>query len=328
MRKSVLILNTGGTISMRATERGFAPDPDFLGRLKNVVADPDFAPGLDVQFAEMTPLLDSSNMEPGDWRRIADEITRLGEKADGVLLLHGTDTLAFTASALSFLLEPSRLPVIITGSQIPMSEADSDGLANVQGALAALAEDRSRDVFVWFGGRLMKGNRTTKVHSFGLAAFDAPRMRGRDAKPGELRAALPNVEEGRAMAQVGLLKLYPGISGAVVDALVDSGLQGLVMECYGAGNGPDLNTGFMAALKRAVDTGVVVVAVSQCHFGSVDLYRYATGRALADIGIISGSDMTVEAAVTKLQVLLSLTSDIPAVAEVMTQDLRGEVTIT
>lgn len=326
MGKSVLILNTGGTISMNATERGFMPDPAFLDRLKEMLSAPGFAPALDIQFTEMTPLLDSSNMEPRDWRRIADEISRLGPSVDGVLLLHGTDTLAYTASALSFLLEPASLPLVVTGSQIPLSQPDNDGLANIQGALAALAEDRSRDVFVFFGGRLMKGNRTTKVHSFGFEAFDAPRMRGRNARPGELRAALPAVDDARGMARVGLLKLYPGVDGAVVDAMVDSGFQGLVMECYGTGNGPDLNEGFMAALRRATEAGVVVVAVSQCHFGSVDLYRYATGRALAEAGVVSGFDMTVEAAFAKLQVLLSLTPDIAAVRDAVAQDLRGELT--
>ncbi|HND99601.1 MAG TPA: asparaginase domain-containing protein, partial [Plasticicumulans sp.] len=247
----------------------------------------------------------------------------------------GTDTMAYTASALSFMLEGLTKPVILTGSQIPLCAARSDARDNLLDALILAGSSAIPEVMIAFGGTLLRGNRTTKVQSEGLRAFASPNA-GALAELGiDIRihrervrspAGVPFRLRPYSSAEVAAVRLFPGITGDFLARLLAPPLAGLVLEAYGAGNGPARDPAILAALAAACARGVVVVVVTQCLEGRAELGVYAAGSALARAGCIGGADMTAEAALTKLAYLFAVGLDPAAVRAEIARDLRGELT--
>ncbi|MFT4553001.1 MAG: L-asparaginase [Chlamydiales bacterium] len=338
MKKRIYIAYTGGTIGMRKSNGVYHPDPGFLA--KQMAAIPQLKdpriPDFDV--CEYDPILDSSQMAPGDWLKIAEDIAGKYADYDGFIVLHGTDTMAYSASALSFMLHNLCKPVVFTGSQIPLAEVRSDAQENLINALLIASEENITEVSLYFGNKLFRGCRSVKVNADGLNAFASPnfpplakagvnievrkdlilpcKIKGIDAPPLKIGPIKNPV--------VGALRLFPGISGELVRNITQNPLQGLVLETYGAGNGPETE-GFLGALKEATDRGVVIVNVTQCQRGNVTS-TYAAGKALENVGVICGYDMTAEAALTKLFFLLNEGYQGEDLKNLMQTNLRGELT--
>ena len=311
------------------------------------LADPRM-PGYDIH--EYDPLLDSSNMRPADWVRIGQDIVAHYDAYDGFIVLHGTDTMAYTASALPFFLQGLRKPVIVTGSQIPLCEIRNDARANLITSMLIAAEYPVPEVCLCFGGKLLRGCRAVKVDADGLDAFDSPKypplgimgveiqidpthvQSQADPCPGTASMHRVAPEDGvslaapRAEATVGAFRLFPGLSPDLLRNMLRPPLQGLVLEAYGVGNGPDRDAAILEALAEATAHGVVIVAITQCLRGAVHLGEYAAGSALAKAGVISGHDMTAEAALCKLFYLFSQGLPPETVAVRMAEDLCGELT--
>ncbi len=338
-RKTVSIIYTGGTFGMRPSDRGYAPASDLgaLIRERTPEIGADTMPAYEL--SEYDPPLDSANATPRHWYELASRIRQSGDRFDGFVVIHGTDTLAYTASALSFLLGDFGKPVIVTGSQIPLCEVRSDAQLNLISAIQAIATGRLEEVCVCFGRHILRGNRTTKVNATELDAFASPNFPplaeiGTDLRFGEGNALPAGAERLGDSAPdyrdcgIAVLRLFPGIPGALVDAMVDTGIAGMVLRCYGVGTAPTSDAGFLASVKRAIDAGVIITAVSQCQEGSVSLGRYAAGSALLDAGVVSGFDMTSEAAFTKLHALHALGLAPARIAALMQENLRGELTAT
>ncbi|PKQ21115.1 MAG: L-asparaginase 1 [Actinobacteria bacterium HGW-Actinobacteria-6] len=335
MSDSVLVLHTGGTIGMVDTPDGSAPAPAALAPyLEDIVANSqgELPP---ISFMELDPLIDSSNATPDTWCTIARILYDRREDHAGFVVLHGTDTMVYTSSALSFLLPDFGKPVVVTGSQIPIARARSDGRQNLIGALQVAARPDVPEVSLLFGEFLLRGNRAMKVDAFGLDAFESPRcaplaklgadivvnrslVRASAGEPGLMAARLGNVAA---------VRLFPGFSASILANICRPPLRGLVVEAYGAGNGPSDDREFLAAIERAVADGIAVVVVTQCVRGSVKPGAYATGSALMRAGAVPGFDMTSEAALTKLAVLLGQGLDALTVRRMMQQDLAGELTL-
>ena len=337
MKKRVYIAYTGGTIGMRKTVDGYAPAPGYLA--EQMAAMPELGherlPAYTIH--EYAPLLDSANMTPGDWRKIAEDIAANYDAYDGFIVLHGTDTMAYTASALPFMLQGLAKPVILTGSQIPLCEVRNDARENLITAMLIAADYAIPEVCLYFGDKLMRGCRTVKVSADDFAAFASPNFPplGTVGIDIEIRwewvlppPAVPGPVAVRAWGEpvVGALRLFPGISAEVVRHILQPPLQGLVLEAFGVGNGPDNNPAFLATLAEATDRGVVIVDCTQCLAGTVDLSGYAAGSALAKVGVISGFDLTAEAALAKMFYLFSQELPVAEVKRLMQTNLRGELT--
>jgi L-asparaginase len=348
MSKRLYIAYTGGTIGMVRTPDGYAPAPGFLAA--QMAAMPELAdprmPAYDIH--EYDPLLDSSNMRPVDWVRIGQDIVAHYDAYDGFLVLHGTDTMAYTASALPFFLQGLRKPVIVTGSQIPLCEIRNDARANLITSMLIAAEYALPEVCLYFGGKLLRGCRAVKVDADGLEAFDSPKYPPLGVAGVEIQidptcghsgstppsaaigreAELPGIwlAAPRSEATVGAFRLFPGLAPDLLRNVLQPPLQGLVLEAYGAGNGPDRDAALLTALAEATSRGVVIVAITQCLRGAVHLGEYAAGSALAKAGVISGHDMTAEAALCKLFYLFSQGLPSEQVAARVGEDLCGELT--
>ena len=336
-RKTVSIIYTGGTLGMRRSQKGYAPARDLDSLIRKRMPELGAESMPDYVLTEYEHPLESSNATPQHWYQLADQIKGAGDRFDGFCLIHGTDTLAYTSSALSFLLGNFRKPVILTGSQIPLCEVRSDAQLNLISAVQAIAANRLREVCVCFGRHILRGNRTTKVNAIELDAFYSPNFPplaeiGTELRFTEFnfRPSLNRVFDDQSPAyrdcNIAVLRLFPGIPATLIDAIVEIGAAGLVLRCYGVGTAPTSDKEFLAALQRASDAGVIVVAVSQCQEGSVSLGRYAAGSSLQDVGGLSGFDMTTEAAYTKLHALFGTGRHHTAVAALMQKNLCGELT--
>jgi len=337
MRKRVYIIYTGGTIGMRPTPEGYAPAPGYLAA--QIMSMPELKSDLmpEVEIQEYDPLLDSANMTPEDWYKIARDIGTHYNNYDGFIILHGTDTMAYTASALPFMLQGLGKPVVLTGSQIPLCEVRNDARANIITALTVAANFDIPEVCLCFGNQLLRGCRSVKVSADGLDAFASPNLPSLGDIGVDIRIhrelVLPAPSTGNTLqvyelkqVSVGALPLWPGIPAQVVRNFLQPPLKGLVLRAYGVGNGPTNNPDFLAALEEATARGVVIVDCTQCLRGSVHLGDYATGSALAKAGVISGYDMTAEAALAKLSYLFSQSLPVEEIKKLMQTNLRGELT--
>ncbi|KAI9488399.1 asparaginase-domain-containing protein [Zychaea mexicana] len=285
---------------------------------------------------EYDPLLDSCNMTMDDWVRIARDIEANYEYFDAFIVLHGTDTMAYTASALSFLLEDLGKTVIITGSQVPLTEVRNDAIDNLLGAITIAGHFLIPEVCLYFNQKLYRGNRTSKISAVDFDAFDSPNLPALVELGIDIHVKWPLVLRPTQIAKfrshkvlnrnVASLRLFPGINESTVRAFLAPPIQGVVLETYGAGNAP-ARPDLLAALKEACDRGVVIVNCTQCRKGLVT-DSYATGRQLAAIGVVAGADMTPECALAKLSYLLGKApDDPPQVRRMMTKNIRGELTV-
>ncbi len=338
MRKRLYIAYTGGTIGMCRTADGYTPAPGFLAAQMAEMPelrDPRM-PVYDIN--EYTPLLDSSNMTPGDWIRIGQDIVEHYDAYDGFIVLHGTDTMAYTASALPFLLQGLRKPVILTGSQIPLCEIRNDARANLITCMLIAAEHPVPEVCLYFGNKLLRGCRSVKADADGLDAFESPNYPplgtvGVDIEIDWSHVRAAPASETLTLAAlaaeattVGAFRIFPGLAPALLRNVLQPPLRGLVLETFGVGNAPDRDEAFLDAIREATGRGVVIVNCTQCLRGSVHQGEYAGGAALARAGVVSGRDMTAEAALCKLFYLFSSGDTAEEVKARIAESLCGELT--
>lgn len=332
--KKVCIIYTGGTIGMTKTSKGYAPCKGFLE--KKLLETEDFhndkLPQWDI--VELSPLLDSSNMTVREWNIIAEEIEKRYDDYCGFVVLHGTDTMAYTASALSFMLENLNKPVVLTGSQIPLCEIRSDGRDNLIEALMIASDGKAREVCLYFGGRLLRGNRATKYSADGLEAFKSPNclylaeagieikysnalLRDTGNKPLKVTKLQP--------VPIGVIKIFPGIQFELFEPIMTDKLKGIVIETFGAGNVPGGEYQLLPIIKKAIANGTVITVCTQCPSGKVTLGAYETSMMLKDAGAVCGYDLTTEAAVAKLYYLFSRGYDNTQIKTLMETDICGEL---
>ena len=334
----VLMLYTGGTIGMQPSPQGYVPCAGLAERLAAHLAlgDPYRLPAFDV--VEMQPLIDSAELMPEAWNRLVALLESHWPRYDAFVVLHGTDTMAYSAAALSFMLGALNKPVIFTGSQIPLGKPRSDALNNVVSALQLAAHPAAPcEVTLAFHDRLLRGNRARKVRTQGLDAFDSPNFPWLAElgigisfpQPSALLSGLPNLApidvDDEAVA---VLPLHPGMSLRRAKALLeDEALKGLVLYSYGVGNPLSFEGELLNALSAANERGVALLNVTQCAQGEVVQGAYATGAALKKTGVIAGGDITLEAAVAKLTVLLGQGVSGPALRKALSTPIRGEASV-
>ncbi|MDF0731321.1 asparaginase [Pseudomonas entomophila] len=323
--QNLLVLYTGGTIGMLQTPAGLAPAGGFDARMREHLAQRTDAPQLQWTLRELNPLLDSANMQQTNWLAMRDAIVEAVERDghDGVLVLHGTDTLAYSAAALSFLLLGLRVPVLLTGSMLPAGAPGSDAWDNLCGALALFESGLEDGVQLFFHGQLLHGCRASKLRSEAFDAFAAP-ARHREGERAETIPAALGYRQPRVPVNLAVLPVFPGLAAEHLRGLFDAGVQGLVLECYGSGTGPSDDQALLDVLHDARQGGVVIVAISQCPEGSVVFDTYAAGSRLRDTGLVSAGGMTREAALGKLFALLGAGLDVQAAEHWFALDLCGE----
>lgn len=338
----VLVIYTGGTIGMQAGPQGLTPGGDFATRMQRALATlpagkRQLLPDVDV--ISYSPLIDSSATTPLDWQTLADDIRARHADYAGVVVVHGTDTLSWTASSLAFQLRELERPIIVTGAMHPLETPGSDALDNLYGALRFAMGSAPAGVAVYFAGRLLHGARATKQHASANDAFISPNapplsecMNGQLAhkplKPAD-KEVLPTGKmpaDYRRVAQGEVIRiaLWPGMAAWQLDAwLNDPRVKGALLQLWGAGNMAD-DPALIDVLKQANDQGKLITAVSQCPHGSVDMGAYAAAQGLVQAGVLSGADMTPEAAYTKLVHLLALPLDNATRRAAFMTSLAGE----
>lgn len=338
-KKNVYIAYTGGTIGMKEVDGVLVPCPGYLQQQMEQMPelhDPGM-PHYDIH--EYEPLLDSSNMTPEDWVKIAEDIKQHYDQYNAFIVLHGTDTMAFTAASLSFMLENLDKTVIVSGSQIPLEKPRNDARLQLT-TILQICQDETPipEVTIFFNSNLLRGNRSTKAHADRFVAYESPNfpLLGQAGINVKVNRELvrPTVSPRHSPfrchrinnSSIAALRLFPGMSSQLLAKVVAPPLQGLILETFGVGNAPS-EPSFLDVLRQANDRGVVIVNVTQCFSSTVNQGDYATGSGLAKAGVISGYDMTCEAALTKLFFLFTQYPDRQTlVKEKMQENLRGELT--
>ncbi len=342
VRSSILIIYTGGTIGMKTDEATGALVPfDFSGIYEEFPSLKRLHVDIDVH--TMPQLIDSSNVRPADWCAIAGVLRDNYERYDGFVILHGTDTMSYSASALSFMLENLAKPVVFTGSQIPIGVLRTDGRENLITAIeiaGARIGGRAAvpEVSLLFHNRLYRGNRTRKCSAEELDAFSSPNCPPLAEVGVKISYNLPHIARPEQVTcplniatmlseGVAIVKLFPGIGEYTLRAILSvEGLRGVVLETYGAGNAPTSDW-FLNLMRETVERGVVVLNVTQCDNGSVEMQIYETGQRLRAAGVVSAHDMTTEAAITKLMYVLGKNLPVEQSMELLARPLRGEFTL-
>lgn len=336
MKKHICIIYTGGTIGMVPSENGYVPNSrSFLENLQAIpdLRDPEMP---DWEVVEFSPLLDSSNIAVHEWNEIGRAIADRYELFDGFVVLHGTDTMAYSASAVSFMLEHLSKPVIFTGAQIPLCQMRSDGRENIINSMVIAASGQVHEVCIYFNGMLLRGNRCVKRSSDQFGAFESPNYPPLAHAGIEIQyqhSAMLPLQSGQMRFQpfqalpIGVVKVFPGIQFQLFESIMTDKLKGVVLESFGAGNIPSAEqNALLPIIQKAYQSGTIITVCSQCTQGAVSLGTYATSKALHDIGAVNGGDMTTEAALTKLYYLFSLGLEKEKIKEMMQRDLRGERT--
>ncbi|GAA5027696.1 L-asparaginase 1 [Marivirga lumbricoides] len=335
---AILIIYTGGTLGMVYNEQQALVPFDFKHILQEVPSLKNF--NLKITVASFKELIDSSNVNPGHWSDIAGLIERFYKEYDGFIVIHGTDTMSFSASAISFMLEGLNKPVIFTGAQLPIGAARSDARENLITAIEIASQQVNHrpvvsEVCIYFDNLLLRGNRSKKVESVQFDAFQSENYPVL-AEAGviieynfsALSAYQPDTElkvRKNIHQEVAILKIFPGISPQFVrGVLAIPGLKGVVIETYGSGNAPT-DEWFIEELKKAISKNILILNVSQCMGGKVIQGKYQTSSALEEIGVISGSDITTEAAITKMMYVLSHAESLEQQRLNLIKPLRGEM---
>jgi L-asparaginase len=336
---SILIIYTGGTIGMvHDPETGSLVPIDFRHITDHVPELRKF--GYDLHSVSFNPVKDSSNIDPDVWIKMAEIIENSYNDFDGFVVLHGTDTMAYTASALSFMLENLAKPVILTGSQLPIGLLRTDGRENLITAIDIAASTENGvpsvpEVCIYFDNKLTRGNRTTKMSAEHFDAFYSPNYPPLAEVGLHLRyfrnlISYPRKDNKLIVhksfdTNVAILKLFPGINRKLIKAILKTeGLRGLIMETFGSGNAPTYQW-FLDDLKQFIDSGGIILNVTQCHGGSVEMGLYETSRQMLAAGVVSGKDITSEASVTKLMFLLGKYTNKEEIAESLKKSLAGEI---
>ncbi len=335
MKKRVCILYTGGTIGMVPTEHGFAPKKAYFSTLLDEIyqlKDPDM-PLWDI--VEFDPLLDSANVAYEQWVSIGRAIKERYDYYDGFVILHGTDTMSYTASALSFMLEGLAKPVVLTGAQIPLCQLRSDGRDNLINSMVIASEGVVNEVCLYFAGKLLRGNRSTKTSADELMAFTSPNFPalanvGIDIKYNHhVLNQIPKSNKFKLVefkqTPIGVLKIFPGIQFELFEQIISEKLKGVVLETFGDGNIPNNESSLVNSIQRVSAKGSVIAVCSQCYQGTTKLGTYATSNDLKSFGAVGCMDMTTEAAIAKLYYLFSMDYDIETIKNLMGKNLRGEL---
>lgn len=332
--KHIGLIYAGGTVGMTMTAQGYAPMQDFGAALARLFAAAgDSMPRYTLH--EYAVPIDSTNATPQDWQSIGRDIAARYNDYDGFVVLHGTDTMVYTAAALSFMLQGLRKPVIVTGSQIPLGVARSDAAQNLVTAMQLAVSDAINEVAIYFNQRLLRGNRATKVSTERMDAFDSPNYPWLADVGIKVRlnqaALLPRADRERfELPDYGLqtvlpVRFVPGMPTVAVQAMIDLKPQALILQCYGAGNAPDRDPTLMDMLARASAQGMVIAACSQSPHGRVAIGTYAAGAGMTAAGVIGSGDMTFEALFAKLHHLLARGLPPESVRKELLRDLAGEV---
>ncbi|MGZ4035315.1 MAG: asparaginase [Bacteroidia bacterium] len=339
-KSKVLLIYTGGTIGMMQDAKTGQLKPfDFKHLTEQIPELNKFDVILSAVSFEKP--IDSSDMQPSVWIEIADLIEKNYNKADGFVILHGSDTMSFTASALSFMLENLSKPVILTGSQLPIGTIRTDGKENLITAIEiAAAKEKGKsivsEVCIYFEYQLYRGNRTHKFNSEHFQAFQSanyPVLAEAGVHIKYNQQALKKAGNQKLKVHsslnpdIAILKIFPGITQNVVEAIVNTkNIKAIILETFGSGNA-STQKWFIDVLKKAIGKGIVILNVTQCNAGKVEQGKYATSAAFAKIGVIGGADITTEAAVAKLMFVLGTTSNKKEIEKLLKTDLRGEITI-
>lgn len=330
MAKKILLLTTGGTIASTPSSEGLRPTAHGKNLL-SLLGPLDY----DVTIRDLLTL-DSSNIQPEEWQLIAKSIYSERTSFDGIIVTHGTDTMAYTASMLSFMLPGIDLPVVLTGSQLPIFHPLSDAPENLRTAFA-MAASGTAGIFVAFNRKVLLGSRAVKVRTTGFDAFESVNLPpiGVISSEGLVinRSLLPPTATPCELkcevdSRVILMKLIPGLDPKLFSLLPQMDCRGVVLEAFGSGGLAFIRRDLVSALEKLVDSGVAVVVCSQCLYEKSDMTTYEVGRRALEKGVISGKDITSCAAVTKMMWALSHTSSAQEVAQLFSKSLAGEVTVS
>lgn len=337
---SILILNTGGTIGMVADPETNALKPFNFDNLFELLPTLSLF-NYKIDSFCFDPLIDSSNMDPESWKKIVEVIQDKYEDYDGFVILHGSDTMAYTASALSFMLQNLNKPIILTGSQLPLGMIRTDGRENLLTAveIAAAKEEETPivpEVCIYFENQLFRGNRTHKFNAQNFEAFRSfnyPPLAQIGVTIDYHKSAIhkPNFKKLKVYRELGtniaILKLFPGISTDMVKAILKTkNLKILILETYGSGNGLTASW-FVKLIEESIQNGMIVLNVTQCQVGNVEMGKYETSIPLKNAGVISGKDMTTEAAVAKSMHILGNYSNDVELLKMLNKSIVGEMTI-
>lgn len=334
--KKILIIYTGGTIGMVSGPHGYVPKPNTI---RETLDDQSIMHHVDMpqwDIIEFDVLLDSSNVAVSEWNQIGRLLFDNYKKYDGFVVLHGTDTMAYTASAISFMLQGLQKPVVFTGSQIPLCEIRSDGLENIFNSICIAAEGIVKEVCICFSGKLLRGNRSVKLSSDRFVAFESPNHPhlaeiGINIQYNESALKMPkDVSAGLKLVEfkelpIGVIKVFPGMQFSLFEKIMTESLKAIVLETFGSGNIPASGNALLPIIKKAYEHGVIITVCSQCLQGSVSLGTYETSKGLSEVGAVGGADMTTEAAVAKLYYLFSAKYSKEEIKKMMACNICGEL---